>query len=60
MDNSVGIDNGSGSGLGKGGERRKNWDNFNTIKVIKSKKSYSKDNIGLTSTGKNIIHRLLP
>ena len=36
MDDGDGIDDGSRGGLGKGGQRGKNWDNCNRI-AIKSK-----------------------
>ena len=41
MDNSVGIDCRSRDGLGRGGQKRENWDNCNRMTIVKMIKKRS-------------------
>ena len=43
MDNSVGVDCGSGSWAGQRRANGGNWDNCNRITIIKKKSSYARD-----------------
>ena len=40
LDNGVGTDSGRRGGLGRGGQRGKNWDNCNSINNLKNNKIF--------------------